>query len=128
MEVDEKRRHGVEQAIAIRPRTQREAHEQAAVLDRVAEVLGGEDGLVTLRLFRKADCGHGRQAGSLEPAKDLEFGLGDFSRFFLQRKRAPVEDDETDEVSRWTDRQVAKRIGVGRPAGQRRLPGKIEQA
>ena len=81
------------------------------------QVFGGEDGRVALRLLRQADRGHGRQAGHLEPAKDLEFGFGDPSRFLLERERPPVEDDEADEVSRRPDRQVAERVGVGRPGG-----------
>ena len=48
MEIDEQPRHGVEEPIAIRARAQREAQQQAPVLDRVREVFGREDGRVAL--------------------------------------------------------------------------------
>ena len=48
MEIDEQPRHGVEQPVAIRARAQREAQQQAPVLDRVREVFGREDGRVAL--------------------------------------------------------------------------------
>ena len=44
VEVHEQPRHRVEQPVAVRPRAEREAHEQAAVLDRELQVLGHEDG------------------------------------------------------------------------------------
>ena len=50
MEIDEQPRHGVEEPVAIRARAQREAQQQAPVLDRVREVLGREDGRVALRV------------------------------------------------------------------------------
>ena len=40
VEVDQQRRHRVEQPVAIRPRPEREAHQQAPVLDRVGQVFG----------------------------------------------------------------------------------------
>ncbi len=40
VEVDEQPRHRVEQPVAVRPGPEREAHQQAAVLDREREVLG----------------------------------------------------------------------------------------
>src|SRR4029079_571128 len=43
VEVDEEERHCVEEAVAVDARARREAHEQAAVLERVGEILRRED-------------------------------------------------------------------------------------
>ena len=44
VEIDEERGHRVQEPVAIRAGAQREAHQQAPVLDRVRQVFGDEDG------------------------------------------------------------------------------------
>ena len=121
VEVDQERRHRVEQPVAVRPRAEREAHEQAAVLDREGEVLGGEDGLVAAGPGRQADRRDRRQARCLEPAQDVELRRGDVDRLLLERDRPVVGDEEPDEVARRADRQLAEGQGLG-PLGERQLP------
>ena len=72
MEVDEQPGHRVEQPVAVRPGTEREAHQQAPVLDREVEVLGDEDRRVAVRRLGEADRPDRRQAEGLEVAQDLE--------------------------------------------------------
>jgi hypothetical protein len=128
MEIDQERRHRVEQAVAVWPGPEREAHQEPAILDRVAEIFRGQDRLVADGLLREADRGDGREAGDLEAAQDIELRLRDGPRFLLEREGPAVEDDEPNEVARWPDGQIAKRVRLGGPGGQRRFPGKLEQA
>ena len=77
VEVDEQPGHRVEQPVAVRPGTEREAHQQAAVLDRELEVLGHEDRAVAVGRRGQADRLDRRQAERLEVAEDVELGGGD---------------------------------------------------
>ena len=72
MEVDEEQRHRVEQAVAVGRRHRAEPHQQAPVLDRVAEVLGDEDRVAAVGALGEADRADGRQAGVLEVAQDVD--------------------------------------------------------
>ena len=69
MEVHQEPRHRVEQPVAVRPRAEREPHEQAAVLDGELQVFGHDDGRLPLRGRREPDGRHGRQALRLEVAQ-----------------------------------------------------------
>ena len=71
MEVDEQQRHRVEQPVAVRRRHLAEAHQQAPVLQRVAQVLGHEDRVAALGPLREAEGAHRRQARLLEVAQDV---------------------------------------------------------
>ena len=127
MQVDEERRHRVEQPLAVRPGSEREPHQQAAVLDRVGEVLGREDRLVAARPRRQADGRDGRQTGRLEPAQDVELGGRDMDGLFLERDDPIVLDEEADEMARRADRQLPEGQAV-RPVGQRQVPRQVEQS
>jgi hypothetical protein len=128
MEVYQERSHRIEQPLTVWPRTEWEAHQQAPVLDRIREVLGGEDRLVAYLLLGQADRGHRRETGQLEATKDLELLLGDASRLLLECERAPVHDDEANQVTRGPDRQVAKRVGARGPCREWLLPREVKQA
>jgi hypothetical protein len=127
VEVDEERGHRVEQPIAIRPRSEGETAEEAAVLDRIGQVFGGEDRAIAVGGVREPDRGDRRQPGHLEPAQDIEFGRRDTTRLLLERVRPAIADQEADEVSRRADRQVAEFERVGRPVGQWQVPRQVEQ-
>jgi hypothetical protein len=64
-------------------------------------------------------------------AQHVELGRGDRDRLLLERVGPAVGGQEPDEVARRTDRQVAEaealERAVGRPLGQRLLPGQVEQ-
>ena len=110
MEVDQQRRHRIEQSVAIRAGPEREAHQQAAVLDRVGQVFGRR-GWPSRRRTRSARP-TAVTAGSpraLEPPQHVELRRGDLARLLLQGVRPPVEDEEPHEVTRRADRQVTER-------------------
>ena len=129
MEVDQQRRHRVEEAVAIRPRTEREAHQQAAVLDRVGEVFGRQDGGVagSATSARPTAVTAGRPAPSSR-RRTSNSDAATSMRLLLERVRVAVEDEEPDEVARRADRQVAEAQRRRRPVGERELPGQVEQA
>ena len=128
MEVDEEQRHRVQQPVAVRRRDLAEAHQQAPVLHRVAQVLGHEDRVAALGARREAEGAHRRQARLLEVAQDLELGLGDVLGELLERVHEPVGDEEPDEVPRRPDRQLAERVAGRLPLLERQLPRQVEQA
>ena len=68
------------------------------------------------------------EAVGLEAAQDVELGGRDPLRFFLERERRTVHDQEPDEMTRRTDRQVAEGQRFGRPIGERPIPGQVEQS
>jgi len=60
-------------------------------------------------------------------AQHLEFLVGDAERLLLERECQAVDDDESDEVPRRADRQVAELERPRRPVGERQLPRQVEQ-
>ena len=90
VEVDEEQRHRVQQPVAVGGRDLPEAHQQAPVLHRVAQVLGHEDRVAALGPCREAEGTNGRQPGFLEVAQDLELGLGDRSGSSLSAYTRPL--------------------------------------
>jgi hypothetical protein len=60
-------------------------------------------------------------------AQHVELVARDRQRLLLEREGQPVDDDESDEVPRRPDRQVAELERLGRPGAERQLPGQIEQ-
>src|SRR5438876_9120201 len=112
MEVDQQPGHCVEQAIAIGARAERKAHQQPAVLKRMGQVFGHEDGRLALGRLGESGSRYGRQADFLEVAESSELALGDLERLLLQRKCSLVGDQETNEVTRRTDRDLAEPIVV----------------
>jgi hypothetical protein len=99
MEIDQERRHRIQQSVPIRTRSQREAHEQAAILDGIDEVLRRQDRRVPIPGFRERYRPHSRQTRHFEPPQDLEFGCGYQARLLLQRVRVTVKDEEPDKVT-----------------------------
>ena len=61
-------------------------------------------------------------------AKHLELAVSDAQRLLLERKREPVDNQETNQVPRWPHRQVAELQGLRRPVAERQLPGQVEQS
>jgi hypothetical protein len=53
------------------------------------------------------------QPERLEVAQDVELGPSDRQRFLLERVRAPTGDEEADEMSGRTDRQLAELERLG---------------
>ena len=127
VEVDQQRRHGVEQPIAIRPRPQRKAHQQAPVLDRIGQVFGRQDGRVAGDGIGQADRGDRRKPRTLEPPEHVELRRGDLARLLFQGVRVPVKDEEPHEVTGRPDRQVTEVERLRRPPGERDLPRQVEQ-
>ena len=127
MEVDQERSHRVEQAIAVRPWPEREAHQETAILDRIREVLGHEDRGVAIDRVGQADRRHRRQPGDLEVSEYVELRRGDAARLLLERVGVAVEDEEADEVAGRPDRQVPEAEGRRRPLRERQLPRQLEQ-
>jgi hypothetical protein len=60
-------------------------------------------------------------------AQDIELGPPHRQRFLLEGVRPPAGDEETDEVTGGTDRQLAELEGLGRPVGERALPRQVQQ-
>ncbi len=128
VEVDEDRGHRVKEPLAIWPWSQREAHEQAPVLDGVREVLGDQDGPIEIRILGQAHGENRREATGPETSQDIELGGRDSPRLFLERERLTVRDEEPDEMTRRADRQVAKGQRIRRLLSERAAPGQIEQS
>ena len=128
MEVDEERGHRVKEPLTIWPWSQREAHEQAPVLDGVRQVLGDQDGPIEIRILGQAHGENRREAAGLETSQDIELGGRDSPRLFLERERLTVRHEEPDEMTRRADRQVTKGQGIRRPLSERAAPGQVEQS
>jgi hypothetical protein len=60
-------------------------------------------------------------------AQDVELGATDVEGFLLEGVRALVGDQESDEVARGPDGQLAELERLGRPVGERLLPGQVQQ-
>ena len=127
MEVDEQRRHRVQQPVAIRAGPQREAHQEAPVLDRVGQVFGRQDGRVAGDRIGQADGGDRREPRAFEPPEHIELRGGDLARLLFQGVGTPVEDEEPHEVTRRADRQVTEVERLRWPPRERDLPRQIEQ-
>ena len=127
MEVDQQPCHRIEEPVPVRAGTEREAHQQAAVLDREREVLGHEDRRVTLWRFGDADGLDRRQAECLEVPEHVELRPADRQRLLLERVSPVARDEEADEVTGGTDGQFAELERIGRPVRERKLPRQVEQ-
>ena len=127
VKVDEQGRHRVEEPVAVRPGSEREPHEQTAVLDRVGEVLGDEDGAIALRVLGKPGRGDGGQLRGLEAAQNVEFGPGHVARLFLEGERLAADHEEADKMARRPDRQVAECQVLVTPGRQWQVPGELEE-
>jgi hypothetical protein len=125
VEVDEEERHRVEKAIAIAVRARRESHEEAPVLERVSEVLGRKDRGRAVRCLRDPRRADGRQAGRLQPEKDLVLAAADRERQLLERIECAVDRQEADEMPRRPDGQLPEREGPGGPVAERLLPRQL---
>ena len=76
MEVDEERRHRVEEPVAVDDRPGRQPHQEPPVLERLVEVGGQQDRLGPVGRLGEADRRHRRELGRLEPAEDLVLASG----------------------------------------------------
>jgi hypothetical protein len=61
-------------------------------------------------------------------AQHFELVVGHTKGLLLERKREPVDDEETDEVARRPDGQITELERLSRPRRQRQLPRQIEQS
>jgi hypothetical protein len=59
--------------------------------------------------------------------QDVELGATDVERLLLEGVGAFARDEEPDEVSGRPDREFAELERVGRPVGERMLPGQVQQ-
>ncbi len=128
MQVDEQPGHRVEEPVPIAARLQRDAHQEAPVLERVAQELRDQDAGPLVGALREPDRPDGRQADVLQVQEGVVLAAGDLERLLLERVERPVDHDETHEVARRTDRQLAEDDAVGTPVTERQLPRKVEQA
>jgi hypothetical protein len=60
-------------------------------------------------------------------AQDVELGPPDGQRLLLEGVGPPAGDEEADEVTGGTDRQLAELERLGRPIGERVLPRQVQQ-
>ena len=127
VEVDEEPGHRVEQAVAVRARLERNPHEEAAVLERVGEVLGDEDARIALRCLGEADRRYRRQALVLEVPEDLELAPRDAERLLLEREGRLVHVEEPHEVAGRTDGQRPEAMLPVGPVRERDLPRQVEE-
>ena len=128
MEVDQERRHRVEEPVAVGLGGGRQAHQQAPVLQRVGQVGRDQDPFVALGRLGQPDRRDGRQLGGLEPAEDVVLVPSDLERLLLERVEDPAIDDEPDEVARRADRQLLEFSPILGPLTEGQVPGQTEQA
>jgi len=122
VKVDEERRHRVQEPVAVAVGGHRDTHEEAPVLERVAEVFRDKDGGVLARTLRDPDRADGRQRQRFEANEHLVLVASVVDRLFLQRIGGLVDDDKPDEMARRAHRQVAQDRLVSAPVLQRQLP------
>jgi hypothetical protein len=60
-------------------------------------------------------------------AQDVELRATDVERFLLEGIGALAGDEEPDEVAGRSDRQIPEFERLGRPVGERLLPGQVQQ-
>ena len=124
VEVDEQRRHRVEQPVAIRARA------PAGSASAGAGTGSSRPGIRSSRMaaspvgrIGQADRGDRRQPRRLEPAEHVELRRGDLAAAPPSGRRScPSSDEEPDEVARRADRQVAEVERLRRPLGERASP------
>ena len=108
-------------------RAGRQPHQQPPVLERVGQVLRGEDRGPAVLGLGDAGRGDGRQPGALEVEQDLVLAPAGLERQLLERVQRPVGGQEADEVPRRPDRQLPEGERRGRPVGERRLPRQVDE-
>src|SRR5207237_4751795 len=118
--------HRGEEPSPIAAGSEGDAHEQAPVLERVAEELSHEDPGLALGRLGEADRAHRRQTLLFEVAQNLELASGDLERFLLEGECPRLTVNEPDEMARRADVEGPEPEFVG-PVRERAVPRQIKE-
>jgi len=125
MEIDEQPGHRVEQAFAVRPRSERESEEEPPELERVAQVLRDDDGGLAGRPNQANRRDRGKPH-AFQVVQDLVLTLAGVRGLLLEREQRAIDDQEADEMPGRPDRKIPE-SEIGRPLREPQLPRQVEQ-